>query len=98
MALSGNVLANPIATSSEYGHWSFDGGNYQQGAADYTDNERHGRFLEEEDDSLAGGRYVNGKKGTALVVGSENPLVLPGADLDITKPFTLSLWFKVNKL
>lgn len=98
IALSSNVLANPIPTSSEYGYWSFDGGNYQLGAADYSEHERHGRFYLEEKGSVAGGSYINGKQGTALVVEQENPLVVPAVDFDTAKPFTLSLWFKVNQL
>ncbi len=98
MAIAGNALANPTPTSSEYGYWSFDGGKHQLGAADFSAAQHHGYFYQRQAGDVSGGQFVNGKKGTALVVEPENPLVVPAADLDITQPFSVALWFKIDQL
>ncbi|WP_222937534.1 LamG domain-containing protein [Spartinivicinus ruber] len=98
IVVAGNALANPTPTSSEYGYWSFDGGNSRLGAADFSGSENHGHFYDREKGDYSGGRFTDGKKGDALEVEAKNPLVIEAADFDTQNPFSIALWFKVTTL
>ncbi|MGI0119518.1 LamG-like jellyroll fold domain-containing protein [Zooshikella sp. RANM57] len=92
-------------TSTQLGYWSFDAGLNNEGARDFSGNEHHGYFLSNEYEvslgkiMLAGGRYSqHAAKGTALLVDMEDPLLINLSDFDVSKPFSLALWFKADEV
>lgn len=103
---------SPVCTSddipsvpAQLGYWSFDAGLNNEGARDFSGNEHHGYFLSNEYEVslgkmiLGGGRYSQqAAKGTALLVDMEDSLVIKLSDFDVSKPFSLALWFKADEV
>ncbi|MBU2709413.1 hypothetical protein KCM76_25705, partial [Zooshikella marina] len=104
-SVSTSIIAEPVLTNSELGFWSFDAGFDREGSRDFSGQNNHGYFYSFADEVLAGatvlkgGQYTkDGAKGNALIVDETDPLVIDIKQFDISKPFSIALWFKVDEL
>lgn len=104
-SVSTSIIAEPVLTNSELGFWSFDAGFDREGTRDFSGQNNHGYFYNFADEVLAGatvlkgGQYTkDGAKGNALIVDETDPLVIDIKQFDISKPFSVALWFKVDEL
>ncbi|WP_051311478.1 LamG domain-containing protein [Zooshikella ganghwensis] len=104
-SVSTSIIAEPVLTNSELGFWSFDAGFDREGTRDFSGQNNHGYFYSFADEVLAGatvlkgGQYTkDGAKGNALIVDETDPLVIDIKKFDISKPFSVALWFKVDEL
>ncbi|MGI0119523.1 LamG-like jellyroll fold domain-containing protein [Zooshikella sp. RANM57] len=105
VSVSTSLIAEPVLTNSELGFWSFDAGFDREGTRDFSGQNNHGYFYSFAEEVLAGatvlkgGQYTkDGAKGNALIVDETDPLVIDIKQFDISKPFSVALWFKVDQL
>ncbi|MBU2706558.1 hypothetical protein KCM76_11215 [Zooshikella marina] len=104
-SVSNSIIAEPVLTNSELGFWSFDAGFDREGTRDFSGQNNHGYFYSFADEVLAGARVLkggqytkDGAKGNALIIDETDPLVIDIKQFDISKPFSVALWFKVDEL